>query len=85
MQPDGALVFEFERADGARLRTSLAPVSYARPPRAELRWLPGEVALIRLTRFAPELHAELDQALDEAARASALILRKRTPTPASIS
>jgi C-terminal processing protease CtpA/Prc len=77
MQPDGALVFEFERADGARLRTSLAPVSYARPPRAELRWLPGEVALIRLTRFAPELHAELDQALDEAARASALIVDLR--------
>jgi carboxyl-terminal processing protease len=75
--PNGALPLEVERADGSLALAQLEPVSLPRAPRAELRWLPGDVALIRLTRFAPELQSELEAALDEAVRASAVIVDLR--------
>lgn len=76
-RPDGALALEVERADRSLAYVNLVPVGLTRPPRAELRWLPGDVALIRLTRFAPELQAALEAALDEAARAGAIIVDLR--------
>src|SRR5262249_44936875 len=59
------------------LRTSLLPTSFARPPAAELRWLEGQVAVIRFTRFVPELRPELDAALNEASKARAMIIDLR--------
>lgn len=73
----GSLVVDVVHADGTLLRTSLLPTAFARPPSAELRWLDGQVALIRFTRFVPELRHELDAALEEASKARALIVDLR--------
>lgn len=73
----GGLVVDVLRADGTLLRTTLVPTASPRPPSASLRWLDGDVALIRFTRFVPELRVELEAALEEAAKARALILDLR--------
>ncbi len=67
---------EVERDGGlaeATLTATLAP----RPPRAELRWLEGDLALVRFTRFLPEVRAAVEQELAEAQRARALIVDLR--------
>ena len=73
----GGLTIDLVRADGALLRTQLVATASARPPSAELRWLDGQVALIRFTRFVPELRAELEAALEEARKARAVIVDLR--------
>lgn len=73
----GALTLDVVRADDTLLRTRIAPTAYARPPSAEMRWLEGQVAVIRFSRFAPELRTELEAALDEAGKARAVIVDLR--------
>jgi carboxyl-terminal processing protease len=75
--PGGTLMLDVLRADGTLLRTPVTPTSYARPPTAELRWLEGQVAVIRFTRFAHELRADLGAALEQASRARAVIVDLR--------
>ncbi|MCS7100494.1 MAG: S41 family peptidase [Burkholderiaceae bacterium] len=72
-----AVLLEVLRADGTVAQVALAPRDLVRPPRGELLWLPGEVAVIRLTRFAAELQPQLQTMLREAARAQALIVDLR--------
>ncbi len=57
----------------ATLTATLAP----RPPSAELHWLDGGVALIRFTRFLPEVRARVEQALADARSARAIIIDLR--------
>ncbi|HTT10118.1 MAG TPA: S41 family peptidase [Burkholderiaceae bacterium] len=71
------LVVEVVRADGTALRARLVPIASARPPSTEVRWLDGEILLIRFTRFVPELRAELGAALNEASSAHAIIVDLR--------
>jgi carboxyl-terminal processing protease len=73
----GGLTVDVVRTDGALLRAQLVPTPSARPPSAELRWLDGQVAVIRFTRFVPELRQELEAALEEAHKARALIVDLR--------
>lgn len=73
----GALTVDLVRADGAPLHAQLVPTASARPPSAELHWLDGQVAVIRFTRFVPELRPELDAALGEASNARAIIVDLR--------
>jgi carboxyl-terminal processing protease len=73
----GGLTVDVVRADGALLRAHLLPTASARPPSAELRWLDGQVAVIRFTRFVPELRLDLEAALDEARKARAIIIDVR--------
>lgn len=73
----GALLLDVERADGSLLRAHLTPATSARPPSVGLHWLDGSVAVIRFTRFAPELRPGLERALDEATSARALIVDLR--------
>jgi carboxyl-terminal processing protease len=68
---------DFVRADGAPLHAQLLPTALPRPPVAALHWLDGGVAVIRMTRFVPELRPALEAALDEAARARAVIVDLR--------
>ncbi|HUL64435.1 MAG TPA: S41 family peptidase [Burkholderiaceae bacterium] len=72
-----AVNLDVMHADGAVLHAQLLPTAWARPPSAELRWLDGQVALIKFTRFVPELRPELEAALDEANRARAIIVDLR--------
>lgn len=65
-----------ERA-GAPLSVELAATARARPPQAELRWLQGDVALLRFNRFHPQVRADLERALDSAAAARAVIVDLR--------
>lgn len=76
-RPAQPIYFELERADASTLRLTLTPDRVTRPPVAELRWLEGEVALIRFTRFAQEVRPDLERALDAAVRASAVIVDLR--------
>jgi carboxyl-terminal processing protease len=71
------IYFELERADASVVRLTLTPDRVTRPPVAELRWLDGDVALVRFTRFSQELRPDLDRALDAAARARAVIVDLR--------
>jgi carboxyl-terminal processing protease len=73
----GALAVDVVRADGALLRTVLVPTATARPPSADMRWLDGQVAVIRFSRFAPELRPELEVALEESSKARAVIVDLR--------
>lgn len=72
-----AVVLDFLRADGAPLRATLRPTALPRPPLAELRWLDAGVAVIRMTRFVPELRPALETALEQAQRARAVIVDLR--------
>lgn len=76
-RPAQPIHFELERADASVVRLSIAPDRVTRPPVAELRWLDGEVAVIRFTRFAQEVRPDLERALDAAARARAVIVDLR--------
>jgi carboxyl-terminal processing protease len=71
------VLLDLVRADGSALRAQVLPTALPRPPVAELRWLDGGVAVIRMTRFVPELRPALDAALEEAARARAVIVDLR--------
>jgi len=73
----GGLTLDLVRADGALLRARLVPTASARPPSADLRWLDGDVAVIRFSRFVPELRPKVEAALEEAAKARALIVDLR--------
>jgi carboxyl-terminal processing protease len=57
----------------ATLTATLAP----RPPSAELRWLDGDVALIRFTRFLPEVRAKVAPARAAARAARAIVIDLR--------
>jgi carboxyl-terminal processing protease len=70
-------VFDLVRADGTPLRAQVYPTALPRPPLAELRWLDGGVALVRLTRFVPELRPALESVLEEATPARAVIVDLR--------
>lgn len=72
-----AIYFELEQADGLVRQITLTPERVVRPPRAQLSWLDGEVAVIHFTRFDPELRRELEQALERSARARAIIIDLR--------
>lgn len=61
----------------APLAVELAASERARPPRAELRWLDGDIALVRFNRFLPSLRDDLDRALHTAAGARAVIVDLR--------
>ncbi len=76
VRPPG-VVLDLVRADGSPLRAQIQPTALPRPPLAELRWLDGGVALIRMTRFVPELRPTLEAALEEAQRARAVIVDLR--------
>ena len=73
----GGVMVDVVRADGTLLHTLLKPAPSPRPPSAHLRWLDGDIAVLRFSRFVPELRADIDAALDEAARARALIVDLR--------
>jgi carboxyl-terminal processing protease len=75
--PAGGLTLDLLRADGTLLRARLVPTASARPPSADLRWLEGDVAVIRFSRFVPELRPKVEAELDEAAKARALIVDLR--------
>jgi C-terminal processing protease CtpA/Prc len=75
--PAKPMFFELDRGEAQTVRVTVAPERVVRPPTAQLRWLEGDVAVIRFTRFATELRTELDQALDAAARARAVIVDLR--------
>ena len=69
---------EIGRPERARpLHVELAASARARPPRAEFRWLDGDIALIRFDRFHPSVRDDVDRALDNAAGARALIIDLR--------
>jgi carboxyl-terminal processing protease len=57
----------------ATLTATLAP----RPPSAEFRMLEGDVALIRFTRFLPEVRGAVERALADARSARAVIVDLR--------
>ena len=66
------------RPDRAQpLTVDLVATERARPPRAEFRWLDGDIALIRFNRFHPSLRDEIDRALENATGARALIIDLR--------
>src|SRR5262249_16612861 len=44
---------------------------------AHLRWLDGDIAVLRFTRFVPELRVEIEAALEEANRARAVVIDLR--------
>lgn len=69
--------FELEQAGGLVRRLTLTPDRVVRPPHVEMQMMEGEVAWIRLTRFAPEMRRPLERALDRAARARAVIIDLR--------
>jgi len=73
----GGLTVDVVRADGTLLRAQVVPTASPRPPSSELRWLDGQVAVIRFTRFVPELRPGLEAALEEASKARALIVDLR--------
>ncbi len=78
--PDPAeqsVYFELEQADALTRRLTLTPDRVVRAPVAQLRWLEGDIAVIAFTRFAPELRRGLEQALDAAARARAVVIDLR--------
>lgn len=62
---------------GPPMTVELAATARARPPQAELRWLDGDVALVRFNRFHPQVRADLERALDSAAAARAVIVDLR--------
>ena len=72
-----AVNLDVMHADGALLHAQLLPTAWARPPSSELHWLDGQVAVIKFTRFVPELRPELEAALEEASRARAIIVDLR--------
>lgn len=61
----------------APLAVELTATERARPPRAELRWLDGDIALVRFNRFLPSLRDDLERALQTAAGARAVIVDLR--------
>jgi carboxyl-terminal processing protease len=61
----------------APLAVEVMATERARPPRAEFRWLDGDIALIRFNRFHPSLRDELDRALESATAARAVIVDLR--------
>lgn len=73
----GAFTVDVVRADGSLLRARLVSEASARPPSADLHWLGGDTAVIRFTRFVPELRSQLGAELREAARARAVIVDLR--------
>lgn len=75
--PPRPVLFELDRGEAQAVRLTVTPERVVRPPVAELRWLSGDVAVIRFTRFANELRSEIDRALDTAVRARALIVDLR--------
>lgn len=68
---------EVERGSGGARSVDLAAEARPRAPVAELRWLDGDVALIRFTHFHPQLREPLERALDSAAAARAVIVDLR--------
>lgn len=72
------LKLEVARAErSAPLVVDLVATERARPPRAEFRWLPGDIALIRFNRFHPSLRDDLERALESAVAARAVIVDLR--------
>jgi carboxyl-terminal processing protease len=61
----------------APLAVEVVAIERARPPRAEFRWLEGDVALIRFNRFHPSLRDDLERALANAVGARAVVVDLR--------
>jgi len=69
--------FEVEREAGVVAEATLTATLAPRPPTAESRMLDGKVALIRFSRFLPEVRQAVERALLEARPASAIIIDLR--------
>lgn len=69
--------FELERDAGAVAKATLTAALATRPPSAEFRMLNQSVALIRFTRFLPEVRHAVERALLEAQPARAIIIDLR--------
>ncbi len=72
-----SVALELHGADSVVRTISLPAMSAPQPPQAELRWLDGEVAVIRVTRFLPEARSALEGALADAAAARAIVIDLR--------
>jgi carboxyl-terminal processing protease len=68
---------ELERDVGVIAEVTLAPTLVARPPTFEHRTLEGNVALIRFSRFLPEVRQAIERALLDARSARAIIIDLR--------
>ncbi len=78
--PDPAkqsVYFELEQADALVRRLTLTPDRVVRAPVVQEHWLDGDIAVIAFTRFTPELRRDLENALDAAARARAIVIDLR--------
>ena len=58
-------------------RVVLTPTTRVQAPVAEHRWLDNKVLVIRFTRFAPEVRADLARALEQAQEARAIVVDLR--------
>ncbi len=69
--------FDVEREGGAVAEAMVTATLAPHPPRAEFRMLDGGVALIRFSRFLPEVRYAVERALQDARFARAVIIDLR--------
>lgn len=71
------MTLEIEDHAGATRNLALTATSSIRPPTAQFRRLDGGIALIRFSRFLPQVRGEIERALNDATDAHAIIVDLR--------